>query len=206
MSFELIEGVSLTPECLDGISSAYQLCDDGVGVIDSVLSAELIRPLLERGVGLLPEPHFFFLELPCTEEEEKKLRKSKTDPLHYNVYYLDGCTAPVSKALLDRYGELLINDGLVRFGFGSNLTDEEIYVLDYQQVRVCADDDRFQPLFDELGAVKTVKLKTVWENFSPEHAGISMSVEIEGETCADIPEILGPEGMYLAETREIGGR
>ena len=200
MSFELIQGVNLGGECLNGIVSAYTVYDDGT--VDSVLSAELIRPLLERGVKLLPEPHFFFIELPCTADEEKKLRHSEDDPAHCNVYYLDGCTEPVSQAIIDRYGELLINDGLARFGFGSNSTDEEIYVLDYQQVRVYADDGRFISLFEELGVPRTDSLKTFWDNFSPENVGISAAVEIEGECCADIPAALRSEGMYFAETRE----
>lgn len=199
MSFNTIQGVVLGKAALEGISSSYQLCDSFL--IDSVLSAELIEPLLKKGVKLLPEPHFFFLEIPCTEEEEKALRKSKDDPTHRKIYYLDGCTEPVSQAIIERYGELLINDGLTRFGFGSNSTNEEIYVLDYQQVQVYADDGRFETLFRELGAERVGELKTVWDNFTPENVGISMAIECEGEQCSDIPVLLEKEGMYYAETR-----
>ena len=199
MSFNTIQGVVLGKAALEGISSSYQLCENNM--IDSVLSAELIEPLLKKGVKLLPEPHFFFIEIPCTEDEEKELRKSKEDPTHRKLYYLDGCTEPVTQAIIERYGELLINDGLTRFGFGSNLSDEEIYVLDYQQIQVYADDLRFEALFRELGAERTDRLKTVWENFTPENVGISMAIECEGEQCSDIPALLEKEGMYYAETR-----
>ena len=199
MSFQLIEGVVLSEAALEGVKSAYSVSGDNM--IDSVLSAELIRPLLERGAKLLPEPHFFFLELPCTEDEEKSLRKSKSDPTHYKVYYLDNCTEPVTQALLKRYGDLLINDGLTRFGFGSNQTSEEIYVLDYQQVQIYADDGRFVPLFEELGAERVKTVITPWDNFTPDNAGVSLAVETEGETTDMIPVNLAEEGMYLAETR-----
>lgn len=200
MSFQLIEGVVLGKDALAGVKTAFSVSEDHM--IDSVLSAELIRPFLEQAVRLLPEPHFFFVEIPCTEDEEKQLRKSKKDPSHYKVYYLDGCTEPVSQALIKRYGQLLINDGLTRFGFGSNSTSEEIYVLDYQQVQVYADDDRFIPLFEQLGAERVEQVVTPWDNFTPDNVGISAAVEIEGETTSDIPDNLKPEGMYLAETRE----
>ena len=202
MSFELIEGVVLGKEALKGVKTAYSVGEEHL--IDSVLSAGLIKPLLKKSVKLLPEPHFFFIELPCTEDEEKELRSSKNDPLHYKVYYLDGCTEAVTQAIIDRYGELLINDGLTRFGFGSNSSSEEIYVLDYQQIQVYADDDRFVPLFEELGAECVPEVKTVWDNFTPENVGVSLAVEIEGETTADIPENLKSEGMYFAETRANG--
>ena len=198
--FELVEGVVLGEAALEGVKTAYSVGENSF--IDSVLSAELIRPFLEQGVKQLPEPHFFFIELPCTEDEEKALRKSKSAPSHYKVYYLDNCTEEVSQAILKRYGALLINDGLTRFGFGSNLSGEEIYVMDYQQVQVYADDLRFIPLFETLGAERVSELRTPWDNFTPENVGVSAAVEIEGETTSDIPENLSEEGMYLAETRE----
>ena len=117
MSFQIIQGVELDSSLLEGVESAF--VKEGQ-CYDSIISAELIEPLLVGGVKLLPEPHFFFIELPCTEDEEKELRHSKSDPLHCKVYYLDGCTEPVSQAIIKRWGGLLINDGLTRFGFGSN--------------------------------------------------------------------------------------
>ncbi|MBR6874452.1 MAG: hypothetical protein IKN17_13185 [Ruminococcus sp.] len=202
MSFETIQGVVLGKAALEGVRSAYAPGEKGN--IDSVLSAELIEPFLNGAVKLLPEPHFFFMELPCTEDEEKELRRSDRDPLHYKVYYLDGCTASVTEAIIKRYGQLLINDGLTRFGFGSNASNEEIYVLDYQQIQVYAEDDRFASVYKKLGVPETDSVKTVWENFSKENVGVSMAVEIEGENCGCIVENLTPEGMYLAETRAFG--
>ena len=199
MSFNTIEGVVLGQKALEGVCSSYQLCENSM--IDSVLSAELIEPFLKRGVKLLPEPHFFFMEVPCTEDEEKELRKPGEERYHRKVYYLDGCTEPVSQAIIKRYGGLLINDGLTRFGFGSNRSNEEIYVLDYQEIQVYAEDLRFEALFKELVAEKVSKLKTVWDNLTPENVGVCIAVEVEGEQCCDIPERLKKEGMYYAETR-----
>ncbi len=200
MDFKLIEGVTMGEAALKNVRSAYVPFEGG---LDSILSAEFILPFLRDGVKLLPEPHFFFMELPCTEDEEKELRKQKSDPLHYKVYYLDGCTEPVSQAIIKRYGALLVNDGLVRFGFGSNKTNEEIYVSYYQQVTVYSENTRFEELFIKQGACKGKTLVTPWDNFSEDNVGISMAVEIEGESCEDIVSRLTKEGMYLAEMREI---
>lgn len=196
MGFELIQGVSVTD--LTGIESAYSV---GEGYIDAVLSAELIRPALEALLRLLDEPHFFYLELPCDEKKENELRKSKRDPMHVDVYYLDNCTREVTLAILDRYGDLLINDGLVRFGFGSHKTNDEVDVLKYQQIVVYG-GERYAAAFKGLGLPQTGELKTMWDNFTPETPGACSNVEIEGEKIYDIPDLLQDAGMYYAETRE----
>ena len=175
MAFGLVQGVSA--DDLGGIVSAYQIREN---CLDSVVSAELIRPL------------------PCSEQESKELGGNVT---HRKVYYLDGCTRQVSFAILDRYGELLINDGLTCFGFGSNKTNDEVYVMDYQQIQVYGMTRFFEQVYKSLGIPETDRLKTLWDNFSPEHPGASSSVEIEGERCEDIIENLRDEGMYYAETR-----
>ena len=124
-NFYLVEGVAA--DDLEGVRSAYS-ADVQNGSVDAVLSAELLLPLAEKAVRLLQERVFFFIELPCTRQQEQSLRKNNTDGFHYDVYYLDGCTMPVAEALLKRYGELLVNDGICRFGFGSHESGEEIFL------------------------------------------------------------------------------
>jgi len=194
-NFELVQGCIASVE---GIENAYQICEN---CIDSTVSAELIRPLLEGVIEKLEEPQFFFMEIPCSETEEKQLRKLESDPTHRKVYYLDGCTREVSLAILKRYGDLLINDGLTRFGFGSNTTNDEVYVMDYQQIQVYGMTSYFEPVYKKLGISETHQLRTCWDNFSYENPGVSTSVEIDGERCEDIVENLSKEGMYYAETR-----
>lgn len=197
VTFNLVQGVSA--ENLEGIHSAYYADENGVS---AVLSAELIKSAVNYAVKQLEERVFFFLELPCTDDEEKNLRKSKTDPFHYNLYYLDGCTIPVAEAIMKRYGELLVNDGLCRFGFGSHETGEEIYCLNYQNISVYGNRRKFEPFFAKLKIPFEKNYKTLWDNFSNETPGGCTLVEINGETVYDIPEALKSEGMYLADTFE----
>lgn len=194
-NFELVQGV-MAPT--DGIKTAYRLTED---CIESVVSAGLIRPLLEGVIEKLEEPQFFFIEIPCSEAEEKLLRKLESDPTHRKIYYLDGCTREVSLAILKRYGDLLINDGLTRFGFGSNKTNDEVYVMDYQEIRVYGLTKVFEPVYTKLAIPETKELRTCWDNFTPDSPGVSSAIEIEGERCEDIVEKLTEEGMYYAETR-----
>ncbi len=197
MSFELVQGVGA--ENIDGVHSAYSVLENQ---ITAVLGAELFEPVISAVINKLPEPVFFFLELPCSDDEEKKLRKSKSDPFHYNVYYLDGCTIPVARAIMKRYGELLINDGMSRFGFGSHESGAEIYCLNYQNIAIFGNVKDYEPIFKKLKIPFEKEHKTLWDNFTNETPGSIAVVEINGETVYDIPELLKGEGMYLAQTLE----
>lgn len=197
LSFRLTQGVSA--EDLSGIHSAYYADENGVS---AVLSGELIRPVVEEAIKKLAEPVFFFLELPCSEDEERELRKSRSDPFHYGIYYLDGCTLPVAQAIMNRYGDLLVNDGLSRFGFGSHETGEEVYCLNYQNVSVYGKRESYEPIMKKLSVPFEKDYRTLWDNFSQETPGSSAVVEINGETVYDIPKLLKAEGMYLAEIAE----
>lgn len=197
LGFQLVQGVSV--DNCDKIHSAYSVSDNS---FSATVSAELIYPLLADLIKQLAEPVFFFIELPCSEEEEKKLRKAKTDPLHYNLYYLDNCTLPVAEAIMKRYGQLLINDGLCRFGFGSHSKSEEIYCLKYQVVSVFGEQSKFKKCFDKYKIPCEDNLLTLWDTFTNEAPGVSTLVELNGETVYDIAENLKSEGMYLADVIE----
>lgn len=196
MEFKLSMGCSA--ENLEGIHSAYQQTQGGYRAL---LSRELFEGFIDKSIDVLSEPLFFFLEIPCTEQEEKKLRKSKKSPFHYNVYYLDNCTTEVAKAIMTQYGQLLIEDGISKFGFGSHESGEEIYILEYNETAVYGGES-FERIFKSLNIPNEENYKSLWDNFSTETPGECRMVEIDGETVYDIPENLKNAGMYHAQVRE----
>lgn len=197
MAFELVHGIDIKDT--KDTHSAYTINKES---IYATFGADIFPDAVEELVKKMDEPVFFFVEIPCSDDEEKQLRKQKSDPYHYKVYYLDNCTMPVAMAILDRYGELLINDGVCRFGFGSHQTGEEIYCQDYQTVSTYGDTDKFKAALDTLDIPQEEDLHTLWETLSDNNNGVCMSVEINGETVADIVSALEAEGMYLADTVE----
>lgn len=197
MAFKLVQGVDV--DNIENVHSAYSV--DGNGIY-AVLSAEIYEKAVAELVGKLVEPVFFFLEIPCSAEEEKQLRKNKNDPYHYNIYYLDNCTIPVAKAIMERYGELLANDGVSRFGFGSHDNGEEIYCKSYQTVSVYGNIKKFKAVLDEMNIPRENEIQTIWDVLSYENMGTCSTVEINGETVNDIAVNLKSEGMYLADTVE----
>ena len=182
--FVLCQGVSLADT--GAVASAFSCCGEN---IEGVLSAELIIPAAKAFISTVKEPVFFFLELPKDNDNES-----------YETYYLDNCTKKVAQAIIECYGELLAGDGVSRFGFGSNSTDEEIYFRDYQEFSAYIKSPNiFADSLEKLGAVKEESFMTLWDMMSDENPGCLTAVELDGETVFDIPEALKGAGMYKAE-------
>ncbi len=199
-SFVLPDGIDI-PD-VSGLKNAYSVT--GEGSLSALLSAEKLMDFITAFTELIPEPVFFFLELPCSTEEEKELRKSESDPFHYKLYYLDNCTRPVIRALIKDYGSMLINDGICRFGFGGNQSGDEIYVQSYKVMSLyCAEDGRTkktESLLGEFGAEKVEELVTPWEIISKDNPGTCVRAEEDGISPYDLPEMFRKAGMYYAET------
>ncbi len=184
--FSLCQGVYA--EGTEGLKSSYRLLEQGA---EGLLSADAIADCARGFIKMIAEPVFFFLELPEDMDGDGK----------YSLYYLDNCTKAVAEAIMKRYGELLVNDGAARFGFGSNKTDEEIYFTDYQEFSIYTKRTAaMEKLLASVGAVKTDKPDSIWELLSEENQGSLSVVEIEGETVFDIPDNLKQAGMYKAES------
>lgn len=149
---------------------------------------------------------FLFIEVPTNKEEEIKLQaKEKTETLHIDIYYLDGLTEKEANIFLEEYGEILIHDGLVQFGFGTQ-KNEEIGKYKYNLVKIYSKDNlkKYKKILKNYNIVKEEKLKTTWDYFTKENPGTSFSYQdSKGKTIYDCLEELKEKGLYNAETREV---
>lgn len=186
-NFKLCQGVDVCGT--ENFTSAYKVNGD---CIEGILSSELIEQAAEKFVLLADEPLFFFLELPNEDNNEN------TD-----IYYLDNCTEEVCLAIIKRYGQILSEDGISRFGFGSSKDDAEIYFKDYQEFHIYSPDiERMAKALDKLGVEKSDALQSMWDLLSDENVGCLRAVEIDGESVFDIPINLKSVGMYKSETKD----
>lgn len=113
------------------------------------------------------------------------------------VWYLDGMTKKQLAMILDGYGELLYQDGLSAFAIGSLQTDEEIFVQKYKVISIYSPDiERFLPLLERFGVLRTDDLTTAWDTFSADHPGMAQRLEIAGQTIPDMITELQKIGMY----------
>ena len=161
--------------------------------------AEKILEVFQHFIAIHDEPLFFILELPVSIDREKEIAMNE---LHKDVYYIDDCSIEECLVLLIRYGDLLVNDGLSKFGFGGHKSHDEIMLDSYNVVTIYSKElSKFNDFFEPHNIQFVEELVTAWETFSETSPGISEIYESNGKTVYDLPEELAEWGIYLAETR-----
>lgn len=195
MGYILPEGIDIAD--VSGLENSYQIHENGC--VSAVLGADKMMEFLYDVTKKMAEPVFFFLELPLSDEEEKELHEKNK----FRLFYLDNCTKEVVGAIIRTYGELLVNDGLCRFGFGENELGGEVYVQSFNVISVSAQSKKlFDGAVDVLkkcGAHKTENLITPWDVLSQQNQSVCAAVDEDGFTVFDIPEALKDAGMYFSQ-------
>ncbi|WP_251936294.1 hypothetical protein [Streptococcus sp. Marseille-Q0941] len=164
--------------------------------------AEKILEVFQHFIVIHDEPLFFILELPVSIDREKVIANNIIKESHKDVYYIDGCSREECLALLIRYGDLLVNDGLSKFGFGGHKSHDEIMLDSYNVVTIYSKElSKFNDFFESHNIQFVEELVTAWKTFSKTSPGISEIYESNGKTVYDLPEELAEWGIYLAETR-----
>ena len=164
--------------------------------------SEKILEVFQHFIAIHDEPLFFILELPVSIDREKVVAKNIIKESHKDVYYIDGCSREECLALLIRYGDLLINDGLSKFGFGGHKSHDEIMLDSYNVVTIYSKElSKFNDFFEPHNIQFVEELVTAWKTFSKTSPGISEIYESNGKTVYDLPTELAEWGIYLAETR-----
>ena len=161
--------------------------------------SEKILEVFQHFIAIHDEPLFFILELPVSIDREKEIAMNE---LHKDVYYIDDCSIEECLVLLIRYGDLLVNDGLSKFGFGGHKSHDEIMLDSYNVVTIYSKElSKFNDFFEPHNIQFVEELVTASETFSETSPGISEIYESNGKTVYDLPEELAEWGIYLAETR-----
>ena len=161
-----------------------------------------ILEVFQHFIAIHDEPLFFILELPVSIDREKVIAKNIIKESHKDVYYIDGCSREECLALLIRYGDLLVNDGLSKFGFGGHKSHDEIMLDSYNVVTIYSKElSKFNDFFEPHNIQFVEELVTAWKTLSKTSPGISEIYESNGKTVYDLPEELAEWGIYLAETR-----
>ena len=193
---------------LDEVHESYEMIDRERYLSFLInVSEEKIKPLLRRFCGELDEPGFFILETPTNEQEEKRLRKSENSPMHRDVYYLPNLNGEGMLSLLDRYGELLIQDGLGTFGFASHNSKDEIFVGRYNITSIFAftrDAQKYRRMLNDFGIPEEEEIKTVRSTFTEQSPGECYRIEFGGMNIYDLVQALEPEGLFFAKRKVEG--
>ena len=181
------------------LSEGYKLEENS---IVSVLNAESIIKVIESFIEYYEtQRFFFFFQVPCNIDEEKKLKSSDCN-LHKNIYYLDNIGADDILKMLELFGEIFINDGVSAFGFGNH--EAEIGKYKYNMVTVFSDEvSSLKEIFKRNGIPENSKLLTPWDIINRKNPGeCSVFKDSNGKNIYDIVNALKQFELYKAETRE----
>ena len=190
---------------LSGIEEGYQFIesDQGYFVFTINVSAENISNTFQHLAVHVEAPGFLVLEIPTHEDIEKEIRESESDPYHNDVFYLDGIDFNKAKAVIDPIENLLINDGMIHFGFGSHAGHDEVFIGPYKIFTIFAEEPgKYVAALKELGIPEVESLKTVWDNFTEDTPGQRFALDDVETTIYEIVDGLKEEGLYFAERRE----
>lgn len=182
------------------INEEYEINDN---CIVANIGADKIENLLLDFIKIHNEPLFFILETPAMKNDETEIKSGIVEKFHKDVYYIDGCTQEETFAILNRVGELLINDGLSSFGFGCHVSHDEIMIGKYNVVTIYSQDiEKYNTLLEKHKIKRVDKIVTAWDTFTQNNPGKSEKVETDGKDIFDIPKMFEDWGIYLAEQRE----
>lgn len=180
-TFSLIPGVYI-PD----VSALKREYKQGKSRLMFSLSARDYKRFFEASVKLLREPVFFFVEIPGDNDCDR-------------TYYLDNCTSAVAQAILKRYSDILFSDGVIKFGFGSHSTEDEIYMQEYQTVSICAKNTaEYAKILENLGYTRNDKAVLAWDILSESNTGECVNVEANDEGYPEMINNLIDVGMYCA--------
>ena len=165
------------------------------------VSAENIDRLMRDYVAAQTEELFLFIEKPCNLAEEEPDERGVVTQPHINIYYWDGITKEQANVVLDKYGDWLINDGFVCFGFGVKGCASEIMKDKYNVISVySADPPKERPLLAQR-LPQVAELRTAWDYFDRQHPGECFQYRKDGKNVHDVVEELLQQGLYFAERK-----
>jgi len=184
------------------LENAYEVLGDNM--LNANADADKVEAILLDFVKLHEdEPIYFFLELPPEYRSEIQVSSGQNIIGEDNeTYYIDGIDFAKAKELLAQYGDILINDGISRFGFGGNFSNDHLVVDKYNVLNLFAQEvEPVQKIFEAYGLQQVEALVTAWDTFTEEEPGICTRYIKDDVDVFSLPALLGSWGIYLLNIR-----
>lgn len=181
------------------LSEAYEVSNE-VSIMANV-GVEKVVDVFQHFIAMYDEPLFFILELPVTCDREALIAPGVVEETHKDVYYIDGCTQEECLVLLEKYGELLVNDGMNRFGFGCHESGDEIMLDKYNVVTIYSRIlSKYNDFFEAHEINRVSQLVTAWDTFSDDTPGQAERYDYNGNWQNEIKSVVQPNGKHFSES------
>lgn len=184
------------------LNNEYEVLGDNM--LNANADADIIKEILLDFVKLhKEEPIFFFVELPPECLSEMQVSEGQNIIGEDNeTYYIDELTPEKAEELMEKAGEILINDGISRFGFGGNFSNDHLVVDKYNVLNLFAQElEPVQEIFEKHGLKRVDNLLTAWDTFSAEEPGVCTRYTKDDIDVFAIPELFADWGIYLLSIR-----
>ena len=209
--FKFVKGCNIQNS--EGLTEGYTIEENA---IRSNVEANKIEKLMQDFIDMQDKEAklFLFIEVPCNLKDEKVVKEATDEEVgiieestHNDVYYMDGIPQEVAGTILKQASELLINDGLVIFGFGNHFTGDEIGKYKYNEVVLYFKDDikEYEKLYKNNKIKKVDDLISPWDLINKDNPGVCDSYKTkDGMDVYDLIEAFDNsfEEFYKAEKRE----
>ncbi len=197
---EFVMGANVSSE--DELEEGYTYINDNK-IIANVNASKIIK-IVEDYINIHKNLFLFFsLKIPAIPvitftDNDSSQKKIKTEE-----YIIDCITPENCMAVIENYGELLVDDGLCTFSIGSLESSNQLTVSRYNIVTIeGVDTEKFSDFLDIHGIKKNDSLITAFKTFSEETPGTCSVVEKNDLNIYDLPELLAPFGMHAVEIYE----
>ena len=168
------------------------------------VNASKVKDIMRDFILRQKEYILFILEVPTSESDEKKISSDGIKVFHQDVYMMPCREAETALYILEKYGDLLITDGMNLFGFRGDKTKNEITFGKYNVLSIYTKEiSAYSEFLEGYGIKQQIPLVTAWQTFSAEFRGESRIEKTEtGFSIYDIPDQLKDYGMIFVERRE----
>lgn len=171
--------------------------------ITANMSADHMADGLTSLFRAMEYPGFLILETPATRRQEQELANPDNKVFHQNVYYWDGLEKEEALGIFTQNQELLIHDGLSNFGFGSHMTQEEVFIGRYKTLYIWTKTpEKFRFLLEGMGIGKRDRLFTLGDFIHRRNPCDLHRIDIDNKSIYGLVDDLLPKGLYLAKTVE----
>lgn len=203
VSFRLARGVLVTD--IEGITEGFAVstpANASSAFVRVNVSAERIADVFLELASLVDTPGFLILGVPTSQPVEQEFHEPERPSLHRDFHYLGGLDGDDLRSVFGRHRELLVEDGMVTFGFGSHAGLDEVSVGRYKVFEIQSTAPaKYTERLLHLGYPRRASLRTVRHTFSPTTPGRLERIEIEGRSVFDLVTELTREGLYFGERR-----
>lgn len=172
----------------------YELFSDTT--IYANINAEKIKKVFVKFIELQNEPMFFVLHLPLDLDTQFSSSFNGGDEREY--FFVDNLDKRQALELLEQVADILLEDGLSRFGFGCHASSDELFKDRFNMMSLTSMYlENYEGFFEELEVPRTDCLVSAWDTFEEGHVGAVERYEVDGIDAFAVPDYLAEKGWQI---------